>query len=175
MNRQEKEQKVERWHEIFGKVQGAVFTGVSGLTVAQSTELRKRFRAAQISYEVVRNTLARLALKDTKMEVASTLLDGPTAIGWSDTDPAAPARIAVDFAKETDKFVIRGAYATGKAVDAAGAKALATMPSFTELRAQLLGTINAVAGKLLAQVNAPASHLIGVIQARKDDLEKKPA
>ncbi|MFH1810019.1 MAG: 50S ribosomal protein L10 [Pseudomonadota bacterium] len=175
MNRQEKEQKVEHWHEVFGKVQGAVFTGVSGLTVAQSTELRKRFRAAQVSYVVVKNTLARLALKDTEMEVATHLLDGPTAIGWSNTDPAGPARVAADFTKETDKFEIRGAYATGKAVDKAGAMALATMPTFEELRAQLLGIINGVAGKLLAQVNAPASNLIGVLQARKEDLEKTAA
>ena len=172
MNREQKEQKVAHWNEVFGKVEGAVFTSVSGLTVGQSTELRKRFRAAGVGYEVVKNTLARRALEGTDMSVAAEYLDGPTAVAWSFEDPAAAARVVCDFQKEADKLEIRGGYVGGRGIDDAGVKALSTMPTFEELRAQLLGVINGVGSKLLAQINAPAQHIAGVLQARKDDLEK---
>lgn len=175
MKRQEKEQKVERWHEIFDKVEGAVFTSVSGLTVAEATDLRRRFRAEEVSYEVVKNTLARRALKETDMDIAVAHVDGPTAIAWHNSDPAAPARIAAAFAKDVKKFEIRGGFASGKALDKDAVKQLATMPTFDELRAQILGTMNAVASKLLAQINAPGQHLVGLCDARKEDLEKKDA
>jgi large subunit ribosomal protein L10 len=173
VNRQEKEEKVQRWHDIFAKVEGAVFTGLKGMTVAQSTELRKRFRDADIGYEVVKNTLARRAVKETSLDSAVELFDGPTALAWHYDDPAAPARIAQAYAKENDKFEIRGGYASGKVLDKVGVKALSTMPTFDELRAQLLGVINGVGAKLLSQINAPSQHLVGVVQARKDDLEEK--
>lgn len=172
MDRQTKEEKVKRWHDLFGNVEGAVFTGVSKLTVAESTALRRRFKEAKVRYEVVRNSLARLAFKETPMNIAVELLDGPTAIAWSTDDPAAPARVATAYAKEVDRFKIRGGFAGGAKLDTDEVKALATMPSFNELRGILLGTINAVAGKLLAQINAPPQHLVGVVQARKEDLEK---
>ncbi|MBN2360016.1 MAG: 50S ribosomal protein L10 [Deltaproteobacteria bacterium] len=164
---------MKRWHELFGNVEGAVFTGVSSLTVAESTALRRRFKEAKVSYEVVRNTLARIALKETPLDIAVDLLDGPTAIAWSQDDPAAPARVAMAYSKEVDRFQIRGGFAGGQKLDAEGVKELATMPSFNDLRAMLLGTIDAVAAKLLAQINAPAQQLVGVCQARKEDLEQK--
>lgn len=174
VNKQEKTQKVEHWHEVFAGAEAAVFTGVSGLTVTQATELRKRFRDANVQYEVVKNTLARRALKDTPMDVAIDIINGPTAVAWSNEDPAAAARVAMDFAKikENAKFEIRGGYVGGRALDAQGVEALSTMPTFEELRAQILGAINAVPAKLLAQINAPGQHVVGVLQARKEDMEK---
>ena len=103
------------------------------------------------------------------------MLSGPTAIAWSTEDPAAAARVAVEFDKEVKKFEIRGGYTSGKSFDAAGVQALSTMPTFEGLRAQLLGVINGVAGKLLAQINAPGQHIAGVLHARKEDLEEKAA
>lgn len=175
MNRQEKEQKIEHWHNAFANVQGAVFANISGLTVAESTDLRRRFRDAQVAFEVVKNTLARRAVKGTDMDAAVQYIDGPTGVAWSDTDPTAAARVAEAFKKDVKKFEIRGGFATGRGIDAEGVKALSTMPSFEELRAQILGTIQSVSAKLLSQVNAPAQQLTGVVQARKEDLEKNAA
>lgn len=175
MNREEKAEKVKRWHAAFADVTGAVFTGVSKIKVGEVTDLRRRFREAQVSYEVVKNTLARRALDGTEMDVARSLLDGPTGVAWSHDDPAAPARIAAAFAREVDRFEIRGGYAGGRMLDQNGVKALATMPSFDELRAQLLGVIEAVPARLMAQINAPAQQITGVVQARKEDLEKTAA
>lgn len=174
MNKQEKQQKVEHWHEMFLGAESVVFTGVSGLTVTQSTDLRKRFRDAGVQYEVVKNTLARLALKDTPMEGAVDLISGPTAIAVSVEDPAAAARVAMDFAKikENGKFAVHGGFVGGKTIDAQGVDALSTMPTFDELRAQILGVINGVPAKLLAQINAPGQHVAGVVHARKEDMEK---
>lgn len=174
MNKQEKQQKVEHWHEMFLAAESVVFTGVAGLTVTQSTDLRKRFREAGVKYEVVKNSLARIALKDTPMEGAVDLIDGPTAVAVSDEDPAAGARVAMDFAKikENAKFEVHGGFVAGKAIDAQGVDALSTMPTFDELRAQILGVINGVPAKLLAQINAPGQHVVGVMQARKEDMEK---
>jgi large subunit ribosomal protein L10 len=152
-----------------------VLTSVQGLTVAEVSDLRRRLHDAGVKYKVVKNTLAKKATEGTPLSVIAKDFKEVTAIAWSDSDPVGPAKVIANFKKDNDKFVVRAGYNAGQRLDADGIKALADMPSIEELRARLLGVVNGVAAKLLAQINAPAQHVVGVLQAKHDDDKKKAA
>ncbi len=175
MNKTEKGEQLSFLQKTFGKVETMVLTSVQGLTVAQVSDLRRRLHDAGVKYKVVKNTLARKATEGTPLSVISKDFKEVTAIAWHETDPVAPAKVIANFKKDVEKFVVRSGYNAGQRLDAEGLKALADLPSIEELRARLLGVINAVPAKLLAQINAPAQHVVGVIQAKHDDDSKKAA
>ena len=133
MDRARKEQLVVELNGTFADAALVVVTHQSGLTVAESTELRRRMRAADASYKVTKNRLVKLALVGTPYEGIADLFEGPTAIAYS-ADPVAAARVAVDFSKENDKLVVIGGAMAENRLDEAGVKALATLPSLDELR-----------------------------------------
>lgn len=161
--------------DAFKNVQAAVLTSVQGLTVSEVSDLRRRLHDAGVHYRVVKNTLAKKAVKGTPLEAVADDFKQVTAVAWSDSDPVAPAKVISGFKKDLEKFVIKSGYQGGMRLDAAGVDALSKMPSLDELRAQLLGVIQAVPAKILAQVNAPAQHIVGVLQAKHDEDEKKAA
>lgn len=172
MDRNQKKAQVKELTDVFANVAGAVLTGVSGLTVADANTIRRKFHTAGVQYKVVKNTLARIAANASDLKVISEKFVGPTAIAWHPTDAVAPAKVAVELQKELDRLELKAGYMGGQALDLGGVKALASLPSKDELRAQLLGVINAPAQKLLAQINAPGQQLAGVIQAHVDEQEK---
>lgn len=159
--------------DAFKNVQAAVLTSVQGLTVAQVSDLRRRLHDAGVHYRVVKNTLAKKAVKGTPLEVVAQDFKQVTAVAWSDTDPVAPAKVIIGFKKDQEKFQVKSGFQGGLRLDPQGVDALSKMPSLDELRGQLLGVINAVPAKLLAQVNAPAQHIVGVLQAKHDEDQKK--
>ena len=116
------------------------------------------------TYKVAKNRLAKIALKDTQYQGLEDLLTGPTALAWS-TDPVTAAKAAVDFAKTNDKLEIVGGAMGSTQLDAAGIKALAAMPSLDQLRATIVGLVNAPATKVAQLVNAPAAKLARVFGA----------
>lgn len=164
MDRSQKADSVAQLNAVFQEAGVVVITRNLGMSVAQSTDLRGKMRDAGASYKVAKNRLARLALNDTDYSGLSDLLTGPTAIAYS-TDPVAAAKAAVDFAKTTDKIEIVGGSMGGQLLDEAGVKALASMPSLDELRAKLIGLVNAPATKIAQVVNAPAAKLARVFGA----------
>ena len=164
MDRSQKAESVAQLNAVFNEVGVVVITRNLGLSVAQSTDLRAKMRDAGASYKVAKNRLAKLALKDTQYEGLEEYLTGPTALAWS-TDPVAAAKAAVDFAKTNDKLEIVGGAMGSTQLDAAGVKALASMPSLDELRAKIVGLVNAPATKVAQLVNAPASKLARVFGA----------
>ncbi len=136
----------------------------SGLTVAQLQTLRKQMKQAGASVKVAKNRLAKIALEGTDVASIASLLKGPTLIAFS-SDPVAAPKVASDFAKTNEKFVILGG-AMGKTVlDLNGVKQLASLPSLDELRAKIVGLIQAPATKIAQVVNAPAAKLARVVQA----------
>ena len=167
MDRSQKADSVAQLNAVFNEVGVVVVTRNLGLTVGQSTALRGKMRDAGASYKVAKNRLAKLALKDTQYEGLEEYLNGPTALAWS-TDPVAAAKAAVDFAKTNDKLEIVGGAMGSTKLDAEGVKALAAMPSLDELRAKLIGLVNAPATKVVQLVNAPASKLARVFAAYGD-------
>ncbi len=164
MDRSQKADAVAQLNAVFNEAGVVVVTRNLGLTVAQSTDLRLKMRDAGASYKVAKNRLARIALKDTAYEGMGDMLTGPTALGYS-TDPVAAAKAAVDFAKTNDKLEIVGGAMGGQVLDEAGIKALASLPSLDELRAKLVGLVNAPATKVAQVVGAPAAKLARVFGA----------
>lgn len=171
----EKSDQLAFLKDAFKNVQAAVLTSVQGLTVAEVSDLRRRLHDAGVHYRVVKNTLAKKAIKGTPLEAVSADFKQVTAVAWSDTDPVAPAKVITSFKKDLEKFVVKSGFQGGVRLDAAGVDALSKMPSLDELRAQLLGVIQAVPAKVLAQINAPAQHTVGVLQAKIDEDKKKAA
>ncbi len=164
MDRSQKAESVASLNAVFNEVGVVVVTRNLGLSVGQSTDLRSKMRDAGASYKVAKNRLAKLAIKDTPYSGLEEYLTGPTALAWS-TDPVAAAKAAVDFAKTNDKLEIVGGSMGSTVLDAAGIKALASMPSLDELRGKIVGLVNAPATKVAQLVNAPAAKLARVFGA----------
>ena len=164
MDRSQKADSVAQLNATFNEVGVVVVTRNLGLSVAQSTNLRSKMREAGGSYKVAKNRLAKLAIKDTAYEGLDELLVGPTALATS-VDPVAAAKAAVDFAKTNDKLEIVGGSMGGQLLDANGIKALASLPSLDELRAKLVGLVNAPATKVAQLSTAPAAKLARVFGA----------
>lgn len=119
------------------------------------TELRKSAREAGVEMRIVRNTLLRRALKDTNYECMSDVFVGPTLIAFSNEHPGAAARLFKEFAKGNDKFEIKGAAFEGEFIDASSIDRLATLPTYDEAIARLMGTMKeAAAGKLVRTIAA---------------------
>ncbi len=167
MDRAEKAELVAELNNVLSETSVVVVTLNKGLTVAQATQLRVKMREAGASYKVAKNRLARLALEGTSYLSISDLLVGPTALATS-TDPVAAAKVAVEFAKTNDKFEIVGGAMGDTVLDVSGVKALAELPSLDELRAKIVGLINAPATKVAQLANAPASKLARVFAAYGD-------
>ncbi|MCA1941684.1 MAG: 50S ribosomal protein L10 [Caenispirillum bisanense] len=144
-----------------------VVTRQVGLTVAESSDLRRKMQAAGARYKVTKNRLARLALKGTKYEGLDGLFTGPTAIAWS-SDPVAAAKVSVEFAKSNEKLTIVGGALGDKLLGAEGVKALAALPSLDELRGRLVGLLQAPATKVAGVLQAPAGQLARVLKARAE-------
>lgn len=164
MDRAEKKQCVDSLAGVFKSTSVVVVAHYSGLTVAQMQNLRKQMRAAGAIVQVAKNRLVKIALQDSDVASISGLMRGPTLIAYSD-DPVAAAKVAVAFAKENDKLVILGGAMGKTALNVEGVKSLATMPSLDELRAKLVGLIQAPATKLAQLTTAPAAKLARVIAA----------
>jgi large subunit ribosomal protein L10 len=172
LNRTEKEQVISQLHEKMAKAKAAILAEPRKLDVATVTELRRKFREAQIEYRVVKNTLAQRAAKGTPVEALVDHFVGPTALVMSYGDVVAPAKILVDFAKGRETFSIRTGVIEGKVTDAEGIQALAKLPGIQELRAQIAATIAQPAAKLARMIATPGQQLARVLGARKDQLEK---
>jgi large subunit ribosomal protein L10 len=140
------------------------------MTVAQMTEFRKRMKEAGGTVKVAKNTLAVLALKETNSEGISNLFKGQTCIAYS-SDPMVAARIAVKYSRENDKLVILGGAMGSNILDSASVKALADLPSLDELRAKLIGLLNAPATKIARTIKEPGAKLARVIQAQASKSE----
>lgn len=164
MDRSAKEALVSQLHEAFQAAELVVVTRQTGLTVAESTSLRRQMREAGASFKVAKNRLARLALKGTKFEQLSDQLTGPTGIAYS-TDPVAAAKVAVKFSKGNDKLAILGGAMATQTLDKAGVEALSSLPSLDELRGKIVGLLQAPATKVAGVLQAPAGQLARVFNA----------
>ena len=164
MDRSQKAESVASLNEIFNEVGVVVITRNLGMTVAQSSVLRGKIRDAGATYKVAKNRLARLAIKDTDYAGIDEMFSGPTAIATS-VDPVAAAKAVVDFAKTTDKIEIVGGAMGSQVLNAEGVKALASLPSLDQLRATLIGIVQAPATKIAQLSTAPAAKLARVFAA----------
>lgn len=164
MDRAAKKQAVDELNGAFKATGVAVVAHYSGLTVAQMQKLRSQMKQAGASVKVSKNRLAKIALEGTDIVSIGSLLKGPTVIATSN-DPVAAPKVAVDFAKTNDKFVILGGSMGATVLSVDSVKALAALPSLDELRGKIVGLLVAPATKIAQLSTAPAAKLARVFQA----------
>ena len=164
MDREKKQALVAELRQTFDENELLVITHQNGLTVAEASDLRRQMREAGARFKVTKNRLVKLALKGTKFEHLTDDFNGPTAIAVS-VDPVAAAKVAVGFANKNDKLSIVAGALGEKNLDIESVKALAKLPSLDELRAKIIGILQAPAGKLASVTQAPAAQLARVFSA----------
>lgn len=165
MNREEKAELIKKLNSTFNNAGVVVVTHQSGLTVEESTDLRVKMREVGARYQVAKNRIVKLALKDTKYENIIDLFSGPTAIAVS-KDPVSAPKTIFKFAKENDKLSIIGGGLDGKTLSVDEVKQLASLPSLDELRGKLVGLIKSPSQKLASVAVAPANKLVNVLHAK---------
>ena len=173
MNRQEKAAEVEAIRGLLDGAQIVVLTEYAGLDVGSMKELRLKVRDAQGGYRVMKNTLAKLATTGhADFEGLHEHFNGPVGVAFSYEDPAATAKALVEFKKSHEALQLKAAALQGgKVLDEAGIEALSKLPTKDQLRGQLLGVLNGVPRKMLGLLQAPARNFVGVLAARKAELE----
>lgn len=174
MNRTEKQVLIDELREEFGKSPHAILVDFRGLTVPAVTEFRRKVRQAGSRYRVVKNSLALRAVKDTPLEKLAPKFENTTGVAYTGSDPVTLAKALVDFAKEHPQLLVKAGVVSGTQVlDADGVKALSAMPSLPQLRARLLGLLQAPASRMVRLLGAPAAQLVRVVKAYKDKQEGK--
>lgn len=168
MEKQVKQEQITFIKDLVANSESLVLAGVEGLNAAQVSVLRRNLHEANVGFKVVKNKLARIALADTAANVLADDFVGSTAIAWSDDNPVAPAKVLVKFGKEFEKLKLKAGFNSNARLNVEGVNALAKLPSLEELQAQLLGVFSAPASQLLAQINAVAGNMVGVLQAKID-------
>ena len=172
MNRTEKQQLIEELRKELEASPHAVLVDFKGLSVPAATEFRKRMRASGSRYRVIKNSLALRASKGTALERIESKFEGTTGIAYTVGDPVALARVLVEFAKDHPALSVKaGVVAGSQVLDAAGVKALSTMPGLAELRARLLGLLQTPATQLVRLLGTPGTQLARVMKAHQDKLE----
>jgi large subunit ribosomal protein L10 len=164
VNRSEKAEAIAELNQIFKDANLMVVTRQSGLTVQEVTDLRRKVRAAGASYKVAKNRLTLRALEGTPFKALGPMFTGPTAIAYS-KDPVAAAKVISAFAKDNEKLSIIGGALGENTLDVAGVQALASLPSLDALRGKIIGLLQAPATKVAGVLQAPAGQLARVFGA----------
>ncbi len=150
---------VEMLRDLLGRAAAAILTDFRGLNVGELAQLRSKLREAGIEYKVVKNTLLRRAAQSLGMADLATLLEGPTAVAVSHTDPIGPARILLEYVRQMRKLAVKGGLVEGRVLTASQIKSLAELPSRPQLLASVLGSMQ-----------APLSGLAGVLTGLQRNL-----
>jgi large subunit ribosomal protein L10 len=169
VTRADKQAELDALEGVFKAADAAILIDYKGINVPQVTELRRELRKASSSYKVVKNTLAKRALKGTTFESLTAHFEGTTAVAYTDVDPVALAKTLTAFMKTAPTLQIKAAVVQGQALKPAGVTDLANMPGKPELYAKLLFLLNAPATNLVRVLNAPARDLVSVLA----EVEKK--
>lgn len=172
MKRSEKEEVVRELGDKFARAKFAVLADYRGLTVSAMQSLRRELRSNSAEIKVAKNTLLNRAVQGTPFEPLQAHLQGSTALTLANDDPVAPAKALVKFAKDNPKLEIKGAVLEGKALTADDLVALSKLPGRDELRAQLLGVLNAVPTGLVRVLNGVPQKAVYLLQAIKDQKEQ---
>lgn len=174
LTRAQKEDQVSELRDKFARASSVFVADYRGLSVKQVTDLRARLSGGEgdVDYRVAKNTLLRRAVDGSGAEVLLEHFSGPTAVALSYGDPVQLAKALVDYSKENEVFELKGGYLDGKALGTAEIATLATLPSLDQLRAKLVGLVQAPATKLVRLLKEPGGQLARLVAAQRDKLEE---
>jgi large subunit ribosomal protein L10 len=169
MPKPEKIEVVATLKEKFSTAEGFVLADYTGLTVEEVNGLRGKCKEADIEYKVIKNTLAKIAVKEANLEGVVDFIDGPTAVALSVKDSVAPARVLAAFMREIKKMAFRGGYVDGRAYSADEIKEISRLPGKDGLIAQVMGALNAPMANIVWNLEGNLRNLVSII----DQISKK--
>jgi len=176
LTRAQKEEQVSALREKLSRATSVFVADYRGLTVEGANDLRSRLRGdaagGEVEYQVVKNSVLRRATSDSDLDVLQEAFNGPTAVAISYGDPAALAKVLVDYAEENEVFELKGGFLDGRCLDDREIGTLAKLPSLDELRGKLVGLLQAPATQLVRLLNEPGSQLARLIEARRNAMEE---
>jgi len=175
ISREKKEELIQQYVEQLKGSDAIIITGYRGLTVPKIQELRNKIREADGAFTVVKYTLAERALAEVGMSVPGEMLKGPVGIGFCRQNVPGVAKTISDFAKANELLTIKGGLMSGRVIDEAAVKSLASLPSIDVLRAQLLGLISAPASQLAGVLASGVRQLVNVFNAYAEKEADAPA
>ena len=166
-----KKEIVKELHEKFARSKVVIITDYKGLDVSTINDLRRRLRAHEIEYKVVKNSLLVRAAEETDVALIKDRFKGPSAVALSYDDPIAPAKVLTKFLDEYSQLEIKSGVMDGKVLDLAAIKKISTLPSREELLGQFLSAANGVATSFVRILNAIPVQLLNVLLAIKEQKE----
>ena len=158
MNKEQKKSYISEMTAQFEKSEAVLVTHYQGLTVKQLDELRESMREQGIKFKITKNRITKIALQSTKCKDLTNLFTGPTAVALSD-DAITSAKILTKFSKENQNLTILGGIMGNEVLDLAGVQNVATLPTFDEARARIVGNLRSQAQKIVSILLAPASKI----------------
>jgi large subunit ribosomal protein L10 len=170
LNRTEKAAVIDRLRAELADVPAIVVSDFKGLDVESVDTLRSQMRGANISYEVVKNTLIRAALAGTPKDNLAPMFKGNSAIAYHQEDPAAPAKLLIEFQKDHEELQLKGGWLGGNILDEAGITALSKLPGKDELRAKLLSLFKAAPTQFVRTIAAAPTTFVQVLKAREQQM-----
>jgi large subunit ribosomal protein L10 len=175
LTRTQKEEQVADLRDRFGRATSVFVADYRGLSVDRVNELRAKLRTSEaggeVDYRVAKNAVLRRAAADSPIDVLTDRFTGPTAVAISYGDPAALAKLLVDYSKANEVFELKGAFLDGRCLAEEEIATLATLPSREELRSQFVGLLQAPATKLVRLLAEPGAQLARLVEARRSALE----
>ncbi|MGQ9586504.1 MAG: 50S ribosomal protein L10 [Anaerolineae bacterium] len=172
LTREQKEERLKQYVEALERSRAVVFADYRGLRVTEMQQLRSRLREREAAFQVVKNTLFRMALEQKGVQVPAPVFQGTLAAAFAFGDPVGVAKVLTDFARDTKILQVRGALLGERFVDAAGVESLSTLPSREVLLAQMLGAFQAPIVGLVNVLAGPLRGLANVLNARADQLRE---
>jgi large subunit ribosomal protein L10 len=176
LSRIQKEEQISQLRDKLGRATSVFVADYRGLTVGAANELRAKLRSenagGEVEYQVVKNSVLRRATSGSDFDGLKDSFNGPTAVAISYGDPAALAKLLVDYSKENEVFELKGAFVDGRCLDDREISTLATLPSLDELRGKFVGLLQAPATKLVRLLKEPGSQLARLVEARRTSLEE---
>lgn len=153
--------------EELGQIQGAIVTDYRGLTVEEITKLRRKLRPVGGRYQIVKNTLLKIAMNERQLPDLGGMLEGPTAVLFAEGDPVEATKILTAFVKELRKNIpeVKGGFLGARVMNAADVANLATLPSRDQILGNLVGTIQSPVANVVGTLGAVLQNLVGTIEA----------
>ncbi len=175
ISKEKKREIVADYSEKMSNSQAMILAGYRGLSVADISELRVRLREVEGGFQVVKNTLFDLALRDAGIPVPFGQLEGPIGVGYCFDEVPPVAKVMTEFAREQAKLKVQGAIVGSQFLDAEGVKSLADLPAREVLLAQLVGAVQGPMSNLVTTITAPMRELVQVLQARSEQNQEAAA